>query len=771
MKVQVDYERVVKLPVGGLKTFVVKVTADKNVKTELCFSGITAVCYNCGGRDYLGNAFTQAVNIAAGVTQNFWCTAFAAGNGFLVLKDESGDVLFKGDIRAEETDDVASDPFDGENLGKAAWLNSDSAIDERVVKPFVPVKLLGDTAEILGRKIKFSKLGFPSQIVSYFNDGVKICDKRTELLSAPIEFTVASEKFENLSVKSESLADKAVIFSENESENFVLNVKATAEFDGFAEFNVSLVCKNDTEISDAGLIVPFNPERLKYFAGLGKKGGSFDKSLDWKWNENFNQDGFWAGAVNVGLKIKFKGANYVKPFVNIYYVHRKLNKPESWDNSGRGGIKFENGAFIAYSGKRTVRKGDVLHFDFETLITPCKEIDLKKQFGSRYFHAMYGSDEWLGKAVRGGANVINVHHGNDLNPYINYPFTEIDALAKFTKSAHEKGMRVKPYYTIRELSINAPEFKIFRDLGYEIIAERNKSEESKLWQGEAEEWIVKNVGDDVIPAWRQPLKGKKYKDTFDSAVITDGRSRLCNFYVEGLKYLMKKADIDGIYIDDVAYDRNTMKRVRKVLDEKDGTLIDFHQWNCFADIGGNGNCVVLYAELYPYVDRCWIGEGFDYDESPEYWLVETSGIPFGVTSEMMDSGNLYRGLLFGETNRLGWETNDSDPPCVWEIFDRYDLSDGEMIGWWDERNSVKLSDTNIRATEFIVKDKRYVALANFSDRTLESDISIENLTDYSLYAPTIKNFQTEERIGNKIVLNGRSGLFLEVRILNTESEK
>ena len=27
------------------------------------------------------------------------------------------------------------------------------------------------------------------------------------------------------------------------------------------------------------------------------------------------------------------------------------------------------------------------------------------------------------------------------------------------------------------------------------------------WQGDAKEWIVKTVGDDVIPAWRQPLGG------------------------------------------------------------------------------------------------------------------------------------------------------------------------------------------------------------------------------------------------------------------------
>ena len=93
-----------------------------------------------------------------------------------------------------------------------------------------------------------------------------------------------------------------------------------------------------------------------------------------------------------------------------------------------------------------------------------------------------------------------------------------------------------------------------------------------FWQKEAAEWIEKNIGDDVICAWRQPLKGEKYKDEYDASVLTEGQSRLCNFYVEGLDYLVKNVDIDGIYIDDTAYDRTTMKRVRKILDKKKARL-------------------------------------------------------------------------------------------------------------------------------------------------------------------------------------------------------
>ena len=541
-----------------------------------------------------------------------------------------------------------------------------------------------------------------------------------------------------------------------------MTVEADAEFDGFVGYKVSLTAKNDVEVDDIALKLPISKRCRKYFIGLGKKGGLFDEKVDWKWNENFDQDGFWVGDVNAGLKIRLKGKNYVKPFVNIYYNYRKLNKPESWDNSGRGGIRFDGENFIAYSGKRTVKAGETLYYDFDIIVTPTKEIDLKKQFSMRFFHAMFDSDTWLEKAKKGGANIINVHHGNDLNPYINYPFVEENALKNFVKAAHDNDIEVKIYYTVRELTVNMPEFKALRDFDHEIISERNKNVETLSWQEEAKKWIEENVGGDVIPAWRQPLKGTKYNGFYDSAVITEGQSRLCNFYIEGLNYLIDKTDIDGIYIDDVAYDRNTMKRVRKILDKKPNAYIDFHQWNHYCDLAGRANCAALYTELYPYVDKCWIGEGFDYNETPEFWLTEISGIPFGVMSEMMDTGNEYRGLTFGMTNRLGWETNESDPLDIWKIFDDYDLGEAELIGWWDDRNDVVLSNYAVRATEYILKDKKYVAVANFSSDEQETEIYMKGDERYSFYAPDIERFQRGQTVCGSVKLKGGEGLFLIV---------
>lgn len=49
------------------------------------------------------------------------------------------------------------------------------------------------------------------------------------------------------------------------------------------------------------------------------------------------------------------------------------------------------------------------------------------------------------------------------------------------------------------------------------------------------------------------------------------------------------------------------------------------------------------------------GEYFDKDSPPDFWLVEMSGIPYGLMGEMLqDGGNQYRGMLYGMTARLPW---------------------------------------------------------------------------------------------------------------------
>ena len=77
--------------------------------------------------------------------------------------------------------------------------------------------------------------------------------------------------------------------------------------------------------------------------------------------------------------------------------------------------------------------------------------------------------------------------------------------------------------------------------------------------GGGSSWLQEHLGGDYIGGWFVP-------EISDAALVTSGVSRWHNFYVEGLDWLARNVGIDGLYLDDVAFDRTTMKRVRKVLD-------------------------------------------------------------------------------------------------------------------------------------------------------------------------------------------------------------
>lgn len=68
-----------------------------------------------------------------------------------------------------------------------------------------------------------------------------------------------------------------------------------------------------------------------------------------------------------------------------------------------------------------------------------------------------------------------------------------------------------------------------------------------------------------------------------SAIHDSGISRFTNFYIEGLlELLVNQPKLDGLYLDEVAFSRNTFLRMRRTMDnEKSGNLFDLHSCNKF----------------------------------------------------------------------------------------------------------------------------------------------------------------------------------------------
>ena len=121
-----------------------------------------------------------------------------------------------------------------------------------------------------------------------------------------------------------------------------------------------------------------------------------------------------------------------------------------------------------------------------------------------------------------------------------------------------------------------------------------------------------------------------------------------------------------------------MLRARKVLGDKG--KIDHHADHGFV----SSSPVMNYMELYPFINRLWYGEGFDYNTcDADYWLIEIAGFETGVSQDLLrytsmqhDHGMTryqYRGMLTASSVRHGI------PAC--HIRTRVDLLMRQYITW------------------------------------------------------------------------------------------
>ena len=197
---------------------------------------------------------------------------------------------------------------------------------------------------------------------------------------------------------------------------------------------------------------------------------------------------------------------------------------------------------------------------------PAQTQHTQQQVLARYMQII--SDEFCATYP---SRVINIHQGVDglVNPYINYPFGEAaHHMAKYTARAHALGLRVKTYYTIRELSNHAEELWVLRSLGDEVLADGH---------GGGDPWANEHLASGYRACWQNPLSNGE----FDSALCDRGLSRWANYYIEGLRELARPpVQLDGIYYDGIAFGSDTMRRVRHVLDsERPGSPTDLPSGN------------------------------------------------------------------------------------------------------------------------------------------------------------------------------------------------
>jgi len=710
-------------------------------------AGSRFTCINTDGVDSAGQAFSRVVNVEKGKVQAIWCgvqvpdTAVAGDYAGMLTVSARGvaptSVPFS--LRVSNTLIAAHGDDEPWRLSRLRWLDSTLAFDDELVKPYTPVKAAGKTVEVLGRRVTLNTLGFPEQIDSRFDIEMTrlAAGNGRRVLTGPVALVVSSKDgavtpWSGSGPTFTKQAPGAAAWrARGTAGPLSMETDAQMDFDGNIEFTVRLRASRSTPVDDVRLEIPIASDVARYLMGLGFKGGRRPASFDWKWDVKNNHDSAWIGDVNAGLQFTLKDDKYVRPLNTNFYTLKPLVMPASWYNGGKGGCRLAEKDASTYlvscfSGARTMAKDETLYFNFRLLLTPFKTIDPKAQFSTRFFHAFKPVDDVLAT----GANVVNVHHANAINPYINYPFFRPGEMKAYINQAHANAMRVKIYYTVRELTNRAPEVFALRSLGEEVFAPG---------AGGGFSWLQEHLGSNYIAAWFVP-------ELKDAAIVNSGVSRWHNFYVEGLDWLARNVGIDGLYIDDVAFDRLTMKRVRKVLDRhRPDAMIDLHSANQYNVRDGFASSANLYLEHFPYLNRLWFGEYFDYNSAPDYWLTEISGIPFGLMGEMLEGGgNPWRGMVYGMTGRLPWS---GDPRSMWKAWDEFGTTESRMIGYWVPTNPVKTGRDDVLATAYVREGKTMIALATWAKEKVDVRLAIDwkalglDPSRVRITAPAITGFQ------------------------------
>ncbi len=689
-------------------------------------SGKTFTCFNTEGIDTWGTPFTKTVNVERSKIQPMWIGIDIPGNAIAGIYE--GIITVKPDNLKEQKVKIhltienknLADRGDGETWrhSRLRWLNSTLGIDDEPVTPYPPLKVEDRKISCLGRSVLLNDYGLPEKINTWGND----------ILSSPVNFVVEMENRKVIFPAGKFIfkeKKKGIASWESVTENNLLkiNCHGEMEFDGRLSYRCEVTAKSDILIQDIRIELPLRKEFSTYMIGMGRMGGFTPKNHLSRWMKT--EDSFWIGETTGGIQCELRGGSYHGPLRNLY-------QPEpspSWNNGWNGGFRIdsENDTVTAsaFSGNRRMRKGQEVTYEFALLITPVKELNMKRKFSDRYYHNGGPLLEPPQEVQEAGGNILNIHHANAYNPYINYPFIAQKELRGLVDKWHDKGWKVKIYYTVRELSNHLTEIWALRSLGSEVLAEGD---------GGGYQWLQEHLIDNYTPQWYTHLGN----GSVDAAILNGGESRWYNYYVEGLAWLIKNMDIDGLYLDDVSFDRHILKRMRKVMEQnKPGSMIDLHSNTGFSVGAAN-----QYLEFFPYIDKTWFGEGFNFDLMPaDFWLSEVSGIPFGVPNDLLlhVAVNTHRGMLFGMTHR-GFAP-------MWRLWDDFGITDSKMIGFWEKQPVVTTDHEKVYATAYVKNGKTLISIGSWVDKPVKVKLNIDwnrlglNPSEVKIVAPEVKNYQ------------------------------
>ena len=236
----------------------------------------------------------------------------------------------------------------------------------------------------------------------------------------------------------------------------------------------------------------------------------------------------------------------------------------------RGGDKKDGGCSLGnasdlsavplrcWSNAITFNGSESIDFHLDLLITPFRDLNsvAREHFGIRHYQLGYPiSNDATPPAIINenfGSTVIGLHQGTSVNPFISWIFDPDTSknMSRYIASAHAQDMRVKTYFTVRELSVRSALCELFGivSLGDEILDRRLEFPDP--WEHRdnlGNPWLQEhmlNTKNATEPgysiAYNLLMPWNKQGFAWDFALHVKGDSRWVNWYVEALHWAATK---------------------------------------------------------------------------------------------------------------------------------------------------------------------------------------------------------------------------------------
>ena len=598
-------------------------------------------------------------------------------------------------------------------LSRLRWIESDVGLSDKVYPPYKPLKWAAGTRSITtwGHVISLGANGLPRQI-RFGNKPILARPIRLDgnwagqrLAWKPIRFTVVENTPGHIAWEAISQA-RAVS----------LAVKGRIEYDGCIVLDTNITPEKRGALHDLRLSIEWAREHAALASGMGYRG---QRIQDRVWRKHPQgttafTPSVWMGSIQAGLGF----ATW---------------ETTPWEEAGRTDAisiidRNGNAKLTANLGQHALEIDRNWTMRFALLPTPVKPVD-SRHWDFRYLHKggdFMPTDEdtpqsFLAQNCRRldelkamGVRRLNLHDW--WGPAFNYAWQweGPDNLARLCQEAHRRGMYVKVYQSGRELSSLAPEFWaiLFEGAGYDFSKDTDDlSLAAKMFQ---DAWHENHLPDGLPQGWPRvpPGCGNEH------AVPVSNATRNGNFYLESMRYMTRFFGTDGAYWDGAdgptLGHRDMAKRLWVMFKQNNRNgVIDVHHGHAHSTSPISDHMLV-----FPFIDSIWHGEGFDYERfDPWEWLVEISGLPFNIPSEVLGGDAWFaRGLLFGIWSRAGWCAGTEKQAKLWAFFDTFGIKKARMIGFWEKPHPITVNRPVTYATVF--KHPRngiFVALATWHE--------------------------------------------------------